>query len=156
MNACLCHVSSCRCHVSCLCHVSSHLCHVSSCLVPYEPSVLCKMLSVPSQQLSMPCEQLSVLSSSAVKHHNILVTALTCPDIQSALLLLISKLCYGQVVGGERDPDSVLEEAWAQSCRSGQWPLPGSLNRPLHVFQTWLRHLLWELSSLAAQVSVCL
>lgn len=57
-------------------------------------------------------------------------------------------------MSSEHDPDSVLEQAWAQSSGPGQWPLPKNLHRPLHVFQTWLRQLLWELSSLAAQVQL--
>lgn len=46
----------------------------------------------------------------------------------------------------------MLEQIWAQNSASARWPQPDSLHPPLHVFQTWLRQLLWELSSLLAKV----
>ena len=52
----------------------------------------------------------------------------------------------------DQDPDSVLEQTWAQNAGTAGWPQPDSLHQPLHVFQTWLRQLLWELTSLLAKV----
>jgi len=53
------------------------------------------------------------------------------------------------------DPDSVLEGAWAQTQHPVDWPQPQSLEGPLAAFRHWLRHLLWELTLLLAQVTNC-
>ncbi len=51
------------------------------------------------------------------------------------------------------DPDSVLEGAWAQTQHPVNWPQPESLEGPLAAFRHWLRHLLWEVTLLLAQVA---
>ena len=50
------------------------------------------------------------------------------------------------------DPDSVLEGGWAQGQGSADWPQPEGLEMPLQAFRHWLRHVLWELTSLLVQV----
>lgn len=46
----------------------------------------------------------------------------------------------------------MLEGAWAQPAQAGGWTLPQGVDPSLEAFRTWLRHLLWELTLLLAQV----
>lgn len=57
-----------------------------------------------------------------------------------------------QVLPESLDPDSVLEGAWAETRECGEWGEPQGLEAPLAAFRHWLRHLLWELTLLLAQV----
>ena len=60
-------------------------------------------------------------------------------------------LCLQELPEG-LDPNSVLEGAGPLPRNSVYWPQPQGLEPPLEAFRHWLRHLLWELTSLLAQV----
>ena len=70
------------------------------------------------------------------------------------MVLLTVYFCL-QALPESLDPDSVLDNEWAQPAQREVWALPQGLDPSLEAFRTWLRHLLWELTRLLVQVSLC-